>query len=178
MMLEGERVIIFPPSLDHAPLIYDAVIESKLELAEFLPWVEYVQSVEDSIISCKASIENYKTFNDELRFSIFCTKTNNFLGIISLKIINKSIGFFEIGYWLRTSSTGNGYMIEAINLLEQHAFSKLEAKRLEIRVADNNIKSINTIKQSSYNYEGKLMNAIQLPNDALGNALVFGKISI
>ena len=177
-MLEGDRIIIKPPLLEHAPLIYEAILESKYDLAKFLPWVHYVKSIKDSVQSTKNAIDNYEAFNDELRFSIFCNRTQMFLGIISLTFINKSIAFFEIGYWLRTSQTGKGYMIEAVKLIEKYAFSELNAKRLEIRVAEQNIKSRKTIKHCSFIYEGKLMNASYLPNDEVDNALVFGKVSL
>jgi len=137
-----------------------------------------VRSIEDSINSSTEAVKNYESFNNELRFSIFTKETQTFLGIISLKIINKAIVYFEVAYWLKTSQTGKGYMMEDISLIEKYAFNKLNAKRLEIRVAENNIKSINVLKNSSYTYEGRLLNTIQLPNAAVDNALVFGKICV
>ncbi len=48
--------------------------------------------------------------------------------------------FFEIGYWLNTSSVGCGYVTEAVELVEQYAFESLEANRVIIRAAETNAK--------------------------------------
>ena len=39
----------------------------------------------------------------------------------------------EIGYWLRKSRWGSGYMIEATNAVSDFAMNMLKANRVEIR---------------------------------------------
>ena len=43
------------------------------------------------------------------------------------------IPYLEIGYWLRASVEGKGYMSQAVRLLTNYALEELGAKRVEIR---------------------------------------------
>jgi len=156
----------------------EAVIESRDELKVFLPWVPYALTNEESIANAKQAIFNYEHFEGELRFSIFEKETGSFAGAIGLIIIDKNIPYFEIGYWLRSSLIGKGYMTEAVKLVEEYAFQELKAKRVEIKASDKNEKSYAVAERCGYTYEGKLMNHRKLPSGEIGNTVVFAKTSL
>lgn len=173
--METERIKLHPPSLDHQPRMLEAIIESKTELSEFLPWVPYALTNEDSIENTQRAIANFENFEDELRFSIIERETGTFLGAIGLMIVNRDIPYFEIGYWLRTSHVGKGYMTEAVCLIEEYAFKELNAKRVEIKASDKNIKSYAIAERCGYIYEGKLLNHRVLPSGEIGHTVIYAK---
>ena len=45
---------------------------------------------------------------------------------------------FEIGYWRKTGCEGRGFVTEAVRALARLAFDTLDARRVEIRMDDNN----------------------------------------
>jgi len=85
------------------------------------------------------------------------------------------VPFFEIGYWLRTSETGKGYMHEAIALLEQYAFTVLGANRIAITAASTNHKSCLVATASGYQLEATLFNARRLRSGVLDSTMVYAK---
>ena len=78
---------------------------------------------------------------EELLFWIWSKSTGAFIGGTGFHIRNWSVPCFEIGYWVRTSFSGQGYITEAVNALIRYAFLELNAKRVEIRCDEDNLRS-------------------------------------
>ncbi|PEC20151.1 GNAT family N-acetyltransferase [Bacillus cereus] len=95
---------------------------------------------------------------DSLRFLIFLKESEDFLGTCSLHNIDWVKSQFEIGYWIDTRFSGNGYMTEAIHLLTHFAMVSLKARRLEIRCESTNTKSRIIPAKLGYELEGILRN--------------------
>ena len=110
-MLETKRLQILPPSLEVQPLILAAIVESQNDLKQFLAWVPSSLTVEASIKNTEQAIANFQGFDNELRFSLIAKASGQFVGTIGLIIRDKKIPFFEIGYWLRSSCVGFGYIV-------------------------------------------------------------------
>lgn len=176
--MESERLKLLPPSMNNQPQILAAIRNSKAELSEYLPWVGNALTVEGSVNDTKQAIKNFENFEGELRFSIFVKESNEFVGAIGLIIRDKSVPFFEIGYWLKSSSVGSGYVTEAVDILEKYAFQDLNAKRVEINAAEGNLKSRAVAERCGYKYEGILQNHRRLPNGEISNTVVYAKIDL
>ena len=176
--MESKRIKLERPFLEIAPKIFEAIMESQNELAEYLPWVPNALTMEAAVTNTKNAIDNFDTFSGELRYSIICKRSDTFLGVIGLMIKDKSIPYFEIGYWLRSSQVGNGYMTEAIHLIEKHAFGDLGARRLELTMAESNLKSQAIAKRCGYQYEGLLQNGRRLPSGELDNTVIYAKTGL
>ena len=153
----------------------EAIIESQNDLGVYLPWVPHALTEDKSIEQTKQAIEN---FEKELRYSIIEKTTGRFVGVIGLIIRDKAVPFFEIGYWLRSSSVGSGFMMEALQAIERHAFLKLNANRVEVKAAEKNVKSLAVAKRCGYTFEGVLRNYHKLPSGELSNMVVYSKTSL
>ncbi|MFD2177085.1 GNAT family N-acetyltransferase [Veronia pacifica] len=173
--METERLRLLPPSMELQPDMLEAIIESKAELSVFLLWVPYALTQQDSVRNTQTAILNFENFEEELRYSIVEKASNRFIGAIGLIIRDKSVPFFEIGYWLRSSSVGKGYMAEAVKALEKYAFMELNAKRIEIRAAEGNKSSRAVAERVGYKLEAMLVNERRLPSGELGNTAVYMK---
>jgi RimJ/RimL family protein N-acetyltransferase len=136
--VENSNIKLVPPLMERAHSMLEAIIESEHELRQFLPWEDYALTKSDSISNTQEAIEN---FTGELRYSIIRKSDDYFLGAVGLIIRDKSVPFFETGYWLRTSETGISYMSEAIALFEKYTFDKCGANRIEIKAASTNLNS-------------------------------------
>lgn len=176
--METERLKLLPPSHGHAPLMLEAIIESQKELGLFLPWVPYALTEEASALKTEEAIDNFESFENELRYSIIEKVTGNLVGVISLIIRDKSVPFFEIGYWLRTASVGLGYISEAVKVIEKYAFTELNANRVEIKVAQENRRSCSVAERCGYQFEGTFYNERRLPSGELGNTVIYAKVSL
>ncbi|KLV00426.1 GNAT family N-acetyltransferase [Photobacterium aphoticum] len=173
--METERLKLLPPSLENQPLMLEAILESQNELSIFLPWVPYALTEAESIENTKQAISNFDNFEGELRYSIIEKDTGRFLGAIGLIIRDKTVPFFEIGYWLRTSSVGYGFISEAVKAVEKYAFEELNANRIEIKAAEHNLKSRSVAERSGYVFEGLLRNERRLPSGELSGTAIYAK---
>lgn len=171
----NDRINLVPPCLELQPQMLEAIIESKAELEVFLPWVPYALTESESIENTKQAMANFANFDNELRYSIIDKTSQELVGAIGLLIKDKSVPYFEIGYWLRSSCVGKGYITDAIAVLEQYAFTELEARRIEIRCDKSNVKSKAVALRCGYEFEGELKQTNRLPSGALSNTLIFAK---
>ncbi|MDN3701958.1 GNAT family N-acetyltransferase [Vibrio artabrorum] len=153
--MESERLELVPPSLKYADAMYQVIDESRRELSQFLPWV-----------------------SDEFWFNIIEKETGMFVGAIGFIVRDKSVPYFEIGYWLKTSKTGLGYVSEAIGLVEQFAFINKSAQRVEIKMAGSNLRSQLVAKRCGYKLEAHLANARRLPSGELDSTVVYAKMCL
>ena len=176
--MKNERIVLASPSIEQAEKILEAVLESKNELSKFMPWIPHALTIEDTVSNTERAISNYFNFENELRFVIMENSSERLLGIISLIISDKSVPYFEIGYWLRTIETGNGYVTDAVKLLESYAFNELKAKRVAIKTAKSNLKSQAVAERSGYELEAVLANARRLPSGELDSTFIYSKLGL
>lgn len=69
-------------------------------------------------------------------------------------------------------------MSEAVSTVEAYAFNELNAKRVEIKMAENNRKSRAVAERCGYLYEGTYKNDRMLPNGEISNTVVYAKTSL
>jgi len=86
------------------------------------------------------------------------------------------IGYFEIGYWIRASAEGSGYVTEAVRLLTDYALDSAKANRLEIRCDELNVRSAAVLKRLEYVLEGRLRNEMTNADGRLRSTMVFSLI--
>ena len=63
------------------------------------------------------------------------------VGGTGLHRIDWTLRKFEIGYWRKTGCEGRGFVTEAVRALARLAFDTLDARRVEIRMDDNNARA-------------------------------------
>ncbi|GLQ70838.1 GNAT family N-acetyltransferase [Vibrio penaeicida] len=175
--MENRRIRLAPPTIEIAPQMLEAVIESKKELEEYLPWVQHALTLEQATKSAQEAVEKYENFVGDIRYSIICKESGTLLGAIGLIIRDQSVPFFEIGYWLRTSAAGKGVITEAVALLETYAFEELGANRIEIKAAESNQRSWMVAVRCGYQLETTMKNTRRIKNGDLDNTVIYVKTS-
>lgn len=176
--MESERLKLTPPSLKYSEEMFDVINECKVEFSQFLPWVSDFLTKEQLELNIQDATNNFANFIGEFWFNIIEKKTGAFIGAIGFMIRDDTVPYFEIGYWLKTSQTGFGYVSEAIRIVEEYAFIQKGAKRIEIRMAGSNLKSQAVAKRCGYQLEGRFANARCLPSGDLDSTLVYVKTSL
>lgn len=170
--LVGERVTVRPYRDEDAERLFAAVEESRQHIWPWLPWGTYHQTVEDSLDFIRRSRARW-ILRDELNLGIFETATGRYLGGTGYHIRNLDAGYFEIGYWLRASAAGHGYMTETVRLLTDYAFEHLGANRVEIRCDARNTHSAAVAERLGFVREGRLRNTEIAADGVLRDTLVF-----
>ncbi len=153
--LETARLVLRCPRPGDGPELYAATVESLAELRPWLPWAVAEPSVEASEAFARRAQVRFLG-REDLTWLITARDTRRLLGVISLQSIQWDVPKFEIGYWLRTSCAGRGYMTEAAAALTALAFDAFGARRVEIRCDPRNARSAAVARRLGFEHEGTI----------------------
>ncbi len=153
--LETARLILRCPRPGDGPELYAATAESLAELRPWLPWALGEPSVEASEAFARRAQVDFLA-REDLTWLLTLRETGQLLGVISLQSIQWDVPKFEIGYWLRTSCTGQGYMAEAAAAVAELAFGTFGARRVEIRCDSRNSRSAAVARRLGFEHEGTI----------------------
>ena len=158
LQIETDRLILRAPlQAGDGNVVNQAIKDSINELKQWLSLYQEIPTVEEiEIILRNAHIDFLK--RESFRYLIFHKGTNDFIGTASLHRINWKISKCEIGYWISSRFSGNGYMIEAVSELTNLGFEQLEFRRIEIRCESTNFKSRSIPEKLGFELEGTLRN--------------------
>ncbi|CAN5567151.1 GNAT family N-acetyltransferase [soil metagenome] len=172
---ETERLLIRSPAPGDGAELFAAIRDSFDELEPWMPWVHHHRTLDGSEKSARRGWVEFVERKD-LRMHLFLKGTKTLVGSSGLHRIEWSIPQFEIGYWLRTSFTGHGYMTEAVRGIAAFAFDELGAKRVEIKCDSTNAKSLRVAERCGFRLEGELRNNEKSPSGELRDTLVYSML--
>jgi RimJ/RimL family protein N-acetyltransferase len=138
--LTGEAVCLRPFRAEDADEICAAVRQSMRELGEWLSWCHPDYCLQDTIQFLSARADAFQ-HEGEHSFAIIARDSGRFLGACGLNQIDSATLRANLGYWLRTSATGQGHATQAVRLLARWAFANLGLQRIEIVAATGNLAS-------------------------------------
>jgi RimJ/RimL family protein N-acetyltransferase len=151
--LVGPRVVIRCFRDDDSPALWEAIDESRDSVGRWLPWVNAYQSVDDLLPFIRETQAKW-ILRENFGLGIFDRGTGRLFGGCGLRPGDWQIRSFEIGYWIRLSAAGNGYVTEAVRVLTTFAFDCLEANRVQIRMDVRNARSRAIPERLGFVYEG------------------------
>jgi ribosomal-protein-serine acetyltransferase len=173
---ETERLWVRAVRPGDGAMVYQAIMESLNELRPWMPWARGTQSIEESEAYAREAASRWRT-REELGMRFMRKSDGQFLGAIGMHHIDWSVPRFEIGYWVRTSQQGHGYVTEAVNGLTQFAFERLKAVRMEIRCDAANRRSAAVAERAGYTLEARLRYERRNAVGALADTLIYVKLA-
>lgn len=176
--IETSRLLLRVPRAGDGPALHEALVESLPELRRFLwflSWVAEEQTPESAEIRCRKAQANFFARTD-LPFWVFDQSTGRLVGSVGLHRTDWSIPKTEVGYWIRTSAAGNGYVTEAVDALVGLAFAQLHAQRIELVTDEENVSSRNVAERCHFELEGILRNERRGPDGRLRNTCVYARL--
>ena len=174
--IETERLLIRPPQPGDGKVMNDAVCESLDHLKRWMSWARQAPTVEESEAFSRRHAAAFKTRDEDMGLYIFERETGRLIGATGMHSIDWSVPRVEIGYWIRVSETGKGYITEAVRALTDYAFTHIQVERIEIRCEPANTRSAAVAERCGYTLEGRLRNQMRDPEGGLRDTLVFGMI--
>ena len=114
--LSDEAVVVRSLRASDAFLLYGAVRESLGELGRWLSWCTPDYSLETATGFLKAQ-RDARVNDSEYALAIIDRKTGQFAGGIGINQVEKAALRANLGYWLRTASTGRGLATHAVRLV-------------------------------------------------------------
>jgi RimJ/RimL family protein N-acetyltransferase len=175
--IESERLYLRPCQPGDGKSVHRAISNSRAEFKAWLPFANSDSTEEETEIGVRKS---YARFIDreDIRLHIYRKEDDVFIGSTGLHRIDWDIPKFEIGYWIDTRYSKNGYMTEAVEVLTAFAFDYYAAKRVEIRCDPANENSRHIPEKLGFTLEGILRNSSMSADGlSLRDTCVFAKIS-
>lgn len=138
VQLTSDRLLLRAFQPEDVDAIYEAVRQSLPELTRWLPWChpDYSRAETQEFLG-----QRLAAFRDlgEHAFAIVDRGSGRFLGATGVNQIDRHGRRANLGYWLRTDATGNGYATEATRMVARWAFDVLQLQRIEIVAAIGNV---------------------------------------
>lgn len=171
-----KQLFIRMPQPGDGKSVCEAVNASIEELKPWMKWAQKEHSEYDSELGIREAHVKFLR-RENLRFLIFLKDTGQFIGTSSLHNIDWDVRKFEIGYWIDTRYSGNGYMTEAVRGICDFACNHLDARRLEIRCDTKNSKSKLIPERLGFELEGVIKNEdLSVDGSELRNTYLFARI--
>ena len=154
--IETERLILRAPEPGDGSALNEAILDS---LEALRPWLRFartaptVEESEEHIRQSRANFLRRTSFN----CLIWLKEEPLVIGRTGLNNIDWDIPAFEIGYWLRSTHTGYGYMTEAVAALTDFAFDELDARRVAIYCNVKNERSAAVARRLGYTHEATIL---------------------
>jgi RimJ/RimL family protein N-acetyltransferase len=156
------------PTPDDAAHLAAAVQESLPDLEPWLPWATSTYGPADAA-RWIGDTQRHRSEGGAHEFFIV-DAAGQVLGTCGLNRIDAANRFANLGYWVRSSATGQGVAARAVGQLARWAFSHTELHRLEIIAAVGNQRSQRVAEKAGATREGVLRGRLCLhgtPHDAV-----------
>jgi len=172
--LEGSRVVLKKHEEALASTMFSYVEKDRARLSQFLPWVPFIKTAEDELNYIK---HTRKCWDERTLFDygMYRKSDDVYMGNIGLHTIRWDLNRCEVGYWILGDFEGQGYMSEALRILEAHVF-ELGFHRVEVRCSSINQRSASVPIACGYVFDGVLKeNSIE--QKKYRDSYVFSKLS-
>ena len=157
--IETEHLVLRVPKRGDGAVLNAAIAVSMDELGPWIPWAGTMPTPEESEIHCRRQQAKF-ILREDFVFLIFARQADGseceLLGGTGLHRIDWGLRRFEIGYWRKTGLEGRGIITETVQAMTRLAFDTLGARRVEIRMADDNVKSWKVAERAGYTHEALL----------------------
>ena len=150
--VDVKEIKIRPYNLDDAYALYEAAKESGADIYQWMPWCHPGYRLAEAEDWLSLQMKNQAT-GIEYEFAIL-NQTDFFLGGCGLNEIDWDKKTANLGYWVRSSATGQGVAVRAVGLLADWAFDCTELTHLEIKCAVDNIRSQRVAEKAGAAREG------------------------
>ncbi|MGE8077961.1 GNAT family N-acetyltransferase [Peribacillus loiseleuriae] len=175
--IETERLYMRPCRQGDGKDVYEAIVHSRDQLKEWLPFAIHEPSLENTEENIRRSYAEF-ILKEDIRLHIYRKADDFFIGSTGLHRINWDVPKFEIGYWIDTRHSKQGYITEAVDALAHFAFDFYEAKRVEIRCDPNNVNSKRIPEKLGFTLEAILRNdSISVDGESVRDTCVFSKVT-
>lgn len=159
-------------TIGDADELFTLTMASKDHLKEWLGWLDYTETVEDTRKNIESRLKAIvETGGYPKSFAIIYD--NQIAGTIGFNDLDPYNKCGAIGYWLGETFQGKGIMSQALEALIDYGFKDLGLHKIEIRVAEGNAKSRALPERLGFKQEGVLRDAEWL-YDHYVNHIVYG----
>jgi RimJ/RimL family protein N-acetyltransferase len=174
--IETARMSIRCPRPGDGRVVNEAIRETFESLHVWMPWAKTLPTAADSENFAREAAARYRK-GEDFGLMLWDKQSGEFIGASGLHPRDWSVPSFEIGYWVRTSREGQGYVTEAVHALTTFAFTQFGAQRVMIRCDARNHRSAAVAERAGYTLEGVLRNEARANDGSLRDTLLYARVA-
>jgi RimJ/RimL family protein N-acetyltransferase len=174
--IETDRLILRSPLHGDGPTLNEAILETWEALHHWMPWAREQPTVDETEERARQSRTNFVSRVDLPMLMFLRDQPTVVVGATGLHRMDWTVPRFEIGYWVRRSYEGKGYVSEAVRALTRLAFGALGAERVEIHCGHRNVRSQRVAERCGFVVEGRLRNQRRETTGELRDTLVYALV--
>jgi RimJ/RimL family protein N-acetyltransferase len=174
--LRGPRILLRPYREEDARALLAAIDASREHLRPWVGWVDRYTTVEETRAYCQRCAAGWAARSD-FTVGIFRAVSGELLGTAGLHQPNWEWRSFEISCWLRASAAYQGYGTEALRLLGDLAFSRLDARIIKLVCDVRNDATQRLAAKCGYVLKGRVRDGYAAPDGKLVDLLVYALTS-
>ena len=148
IQIETPRLIIRPIKLGDEVELNKAVNNSLSSLQKWMPWAKDTRLEVTQIFVKQAVLYQKSEFIIYFPMVVIHKEKKAIIGCSGYNNIKK--GIYEIGFWCDIDYQGKGYVTEWTNALVRYALKELKAKKVVMKIAIDNLKSIAVAKRLKF----------------------------
>lgn len=175
-VIDTDRLVIRSPMPGDGPVVNEAILETWEALHHWMPWARERPTVAETEERARQSRTNFVNRVDLPMFMFLREQPTVAVGGTGLHRMDLAVPRFEIGYWVRRSYEGKGYVSEAVRALTQLAFGALGAQRVAIHCGHRNVRSQRVAERCGFVLEGRLRNQCRETTGDLRDTLVYALV--
>jgi len=137
----------------YAQEYFDLIDQNRQYLREWLPWLDFETSVDDTREYIKSTL---KQFGNNEGFQTGIWYRGQIVGSIGYHPIDWNNRKVEIGYWIGRSFQGKGLVTKACKTMITYAFDVYGLNKVEIHCATENRRSRSIPERLGFKQEGVL----------------------
>ena len=145
-----------------AEQLFELIDNNREYLAEFLPFVEHTNKVEDSKKFIHSALQQFIN-GDGFHCGIWSNK--ELIGVIGLHYLDLVNKKTSIGYYLAENFQKKGIMTQCTKALIRYVYEEYDINRIEIQMSTKNKKSRAIPIRLGFTYEGILRNNERLQGE-------------
>lgn len=173
-LTEG-AILLRPFRTEDIVSVHEAILESFDELSRWMQWCDENYSIDETSAFINSRDDAWK--NDlEYSFAVCHRETGMFQASFGLNFVNRTYQMANLGYWVRTSVTGQGIASRATRLVARFAFEQLNLQRIEIVAAVGNLASQRVAEKAGAVREGMLRKRLVSRDEAV-DAVMFSLVA-
>jgi RimJ/RimL family protein N-acetyltransferase len=174
-VITTERLVIRVPLPGDGPALHEAIHETFESLHPWIPWARERPTREAAEETARRFRANFLARTD-LPWFIYLADGRSFVGGIGLHRMDWAVPRFEVGYWIRTSCEGKGFMTEAVKAITRFALRDLKAHRVDLQCSHRNLRSQKVAERAGFTLEARLRNQAREFTGELRDTLLYSMI--
>src|ERR1700741_2885942 len=162
-----QRLVLQPYAVPDAPEVYNLVKANEAWLIPAFPRMIKGTQTPESTIEYIEQRQNDWEQRTAFAFGIRLKENRRLIGHIMLKSIDWTVPKCELGYWISDHEKGKGFMKEVVQDILIYCFEELNMQKVFLRIAPDNIPSLQLAEKCGFKKEGLLKNEFRTADDRL-----------